>query len=264
MRSRTNSKAARFCAAMGSAGSEGALSGSIGLPLRQSRKSRCGPVEAPVLPTYPISWPCDTRDPLRDTLGETAQVQVTAHHIARVLDFQRISAAASPAFEGYHAVGYGTDGSPLRRGVVDTVVRAVDLVDRVQACVGETGTDARIFERCFEQLLAQTAAVDVPVLDAVVLTERNGVVVLAGMGEFGAPDATDADGRRVDDPLVVDHREGVAFLDAEEVDAPLVDLFQFGGQRIGHLLAHDGAPQRTVDRGLFLLTADADRVFRRA
>ena len=81
------------------------------------------------------------------------------------------------------------------------------------------------------------------------------------MGEFGAPDATDADGRRVDDPLVVDHREGVAFLDAEEVDAPLVDLFQFGGQRIGHLLAHDGAPQRTVDRGLFLLTADADGFF---
>ena len=180
--------------------------------------------------------------PLRDTLGETAQVQVAAHHIARVLDFQCISAAATPAFEGYHAVGYGTDGSPLRRGVVDTVVGTVDLVDRVQACVGETGTDARIFERRFEQLLAQTAAADVPVLDTVVLTERNGVVVLAGMGEFGAPDAPDADGRRVDDPLVVDHCEGVAFLDTEEVDAPLVDLFQFGGQRIGHLLAHDGAP----------------------
>ena len=35
----------------GSAGSVGTFSGSIGVPLRQSRKSKCGPVDSPVEPT---------------------------------------------------------------------------------------------------------------------------------------------------------------------------------------------------------------------
>ena len=63
MRSRTNSKAVRFSFEMGSAGSEGIFSGSMGVPFFQARESRCGPVEAPVDPTYPISCPCETRVP---------------------------------------------------------------------------------------------------------------------------------------------------------------------------------------------------------
>ena len=37
--------------ALESTGSVGTFSGSIGVPLRQSRKSKCGPVDSPVEPT---------------------------------------------------------------------------------------------------------------------------------------------------------------------------------------------------------------------
>ena len=46
-------------------GGESSLSGSTKRPFRFTRKSRCGPVESPVEPTYPITSPCSTRVPLR-------------------------------------------------------------------------------------------------------------------------------------------------------------------------------------------------------
>ena len=173
-----------------------------------------------------------------------------------MLDLERVAATAAPAFEDHRAVGHGVYGGAFRRGVVDARVRAVDLIDGVFARVGEFRTDARVFQRGFEHLLAEARAVRLPVLDLAVLAERNGVVLLAALGEFRAPDAPDADRHRVvDEAFVVDHREAVALLDAEEIDRPLVDVLQFGGQRVGQVLFHDGAPERGVDDGAFLRAA---------
>ena len=47
----------------GSAGGESILSGFTGLPFFHTRKSRCGPVERPVEPTYPMTSPWRTRWP---------------------------------------------------------------------------------------------------------------------------------------------------------------------------------------------------------
>ena len=173
-----------------------------------------------------------------------------------MLDLERVASASAPALEGHHAVRYGVDGRALRRREVDTRVGAVDLVHGVEPGVGELRADARVFERRLEHLLAQARAVGLPVLDLASLPEGDGVGFLLALRELRAPDATDA-GRDavVDEPLVVDHREGVALLHVEEADAPLVDVLQFGGQRIGHLLLHDRAPERRGDRRAFLHAA---------
>ena len=183
-------------------------------------------------------------------------MEIARHQVAGVLDLERVAASAAPAFEGHRAVGHGVYGRTFRRGVVDARVRAVDLVDRVFAGVGEFRTDARVFQRGLEHLLAQARAVRLPVLDFAALAERDGVILLAALRELRAPDAPDAHRHRVvDEPLVVDHREVVALLDAEEIHRPLVDVLQFGGQSVGQLLLHDRAPERGVDHGAFLRAA---------
>ena len=202
---------------------------------------------------------------LRNAFGVAAQVQVTRHQVARMLDLERVAASAAPAFEGDHAVGDGMHGRAFRCGVIDARMRAVYLVDRMFAGVGEFRADARIFQRRLEHLLAQACAVILPVTDFAALPERNGVVLLAALTEFRAPDAADADRDAVvDEPLVVDDREVVAFLDAEEVHRPLVNVLHFGGQRIGQLLLHDSAPERRVDRGALLGAAHGKLFFARA
>ena len=182
-----------------------------------------------------------------------------------MLDLERVAASAAPAFESDHAVGDGMHGRAFRCGVIDARMRAVYLVDRMFAGVGEFRADARIFQRRLEHLLAQACAVIFPVADFAALPERNGVVLLAALTEFRAPDAADADRDAVvDEPLVIDDREVVAFLDAEEVHRPLVNVLHFGGQRIGQLLLHDSAPERRVDRGALLGAAHGKLFFARA
>ena len=132
-------------------------------------------------------------------------------------------------------------------------MRSVNLVYRVFARVGEARADARVLERRFEQLLAQAAAVGLPVLDLAALPEGDGVVLLAALREFRSPYAADAGRNRVvDETLVVDHRERVAFLDAEEIHRPLVDVLHLRGQRVGEVVFHDRAPERGVDDGALL------------
>ena len=67
--SRTHSNDARLASEIGSAGFCGILSGFIGVPPFHNLKSRCGPVERPVLPTYPIISPCATRLPTASPLA---------------------------------------------------------------------------------------------------------------------------------------------------------------------------------------------------
>ena len=119
------------------AGSEGALNQIDRLAVAPKPEiESAGRSEAPVLPVSD-QLAYDTRDPCAIPLASSSGAG-SAHHIARVLDFQCISAALTPAFEGYHAnQSCSTDRSPAQRGVVDTVVGTVDLMNRVQACVGE-------------------------------------------------------------------------------------------------------------------------------
>ena len=191
-----------------------------------------------------------------DALGVAAQVEVSGLQISGVFDLQRVATAAAPALEGHDTVGHGVYGRPFRGGVIDARVGAVDLVDRVFAGVGEARADPRVLERGLEQLLAQAGSVGLPVLDLAALTERYGVILLVALRELGAPDAADAHRYRVvDEALVVDHREAVALLDAEEIDRPLVDVLHLGGQGIGQVLLHDGSPERGVDHGALLHAA---------
>ncbi len=189
-----------------------------------------------------------------------------------MFDLQRVAATAAPALEDHRAVGHRVHGRTLGCGVVHARVGPVDLVDGVLAGVGEARADARIFERRLQHLLAQAGAVVLPIPDLLVLPERNGVVLLAPLLELRTPDAADADRHRVvHEALVVDHREAVALLYAEEVHGPLVDVLQLGGQCVGQLLLHDGAPERRLDRGgafpaaqreLLLAAVHAQRVAR--
>ena len=132
------------------------------------------------------------------------------------------------------------------------------------ARIGELRTDACVFQRRLEHLLAQASAVVFPILDFAALPEGDGVVLLAALAEFGAPNAADA-GRDavVDEALVIDHREIVALLDAEEIDRPLVNVLHFRGQRIGQVLLHDRTPQRRIDRGALLGAAYREFLFSR-
>lgn len=66
------------------------------------------------------------------------------------------------------------------------------FVDGVEPRIGEPGADARIFERRDKHQLAQAVAVLVPVGDFIALAERNGVIGLAAVVEFGTPYTPDA------------------------------------------------------------------------
>ena len=208
MRSRTNSKAA-VCAAMGWARRR--ASGSIGLRRCQSG-SRCrSRSEAPVLPTYPIQLALrHVCDPCAIPYGETAQVQVTAHHIARVLDFPVYSAAAAGPLKVTTPSAYAARGrSPLRRGVTGRHRGGDGRPCRSGAGVRwRAGELMREWPQAarFERLLARLPP----------LTSSVGCVHSGGTGDGvsspcrhgvgGFKTRPMPDGRRVD-PLVAEYRE---------------------------------------------------------
>ena len=183
-------------------------------------------------------------------------MQITRHQISRVLDFYHVARRSLIAFRNYCSVGYRTYRSAYGCRVIDAVMRSVFFQNRVEARIGERGRYACEFQRCFEQLLAQRAAVVLPILYLAALLERDGVYLLAAVVEFRSPDATDSDGQRVYELFVVNDRETVARLNAEEIDRPLIDVFEFRRERIRQILLDYRSPQRTLYRRAALLPAD--------
>ena len=148
-------------------------------------------------------------------------------------------------------------------------MRTPDAQNRMHAPVREARADPAILERRLEQVLAQAVALLVPIAQFAVLHERNGIVCLASVLETGAPNRAVAHLGRVDELLVVNDREIVALLQAEEVDAPCVDLRQFHSQTRAHSVVDHAVPERALDRGGFhppldghflRVLADVDRV----
>src|SRR5690554_5522881 len=76
-----------LAALIGSAGGDSILRGLIGVPFFQTRKSRWGPVERPVLPTYPITSPWRTLLPTANPLAnrERCRYAVVYVELCRIL-----------------------------------------------------------------------------------------------------------------------------------------------------------------------------------
>ena len=54
------------------------------------------------------------------TLCKFAQMQVSRYEVTGVLDFKRITASSSPAFECHYTVGYSVYRSASRGSVIDS------------------------------------------------------------------------------------------------------------------------------------------------
>ena len=76
-----------------------------------------------------------------------------------------------------------------------------------------------------------------------------GVIVLASVVEYGAPDGAYAYALAVDEELVVYYLERVARLYGVEVYAPLVDIGQIHGYGAVHSGSYGRVPQRALYGG---------------
>ena len=165
-----------------------------------------------------------------------------------MLNFERIAAATAPAFEDHDAISHRHNGRSRRSSIIDTRMSAIDAMHGVQTTICEARRDARIFQRSFQQSLAQRVTLLVPILNLLALLEGNCVVGLTALHELGTPDTTQTDIDRIDHLAVVDHRKAVALLDREEVDRPLVDILHLGSQLKRQTCRHNRAPERRGDR----------------
>ncbi len=134
-----------------------------------------------------------------------------------------VAGAGLAAGEGDLAVGRGLDGRPEGGGVVDAVVRPVDLVDRVQAAGGEPGGDPGELDRRAQEVLAPRAAGLVEIIGRF----RVGIgVAISPVGaplvdELGGQDVAVAGETAVEIALLDEDAVGVALAQVGvEIDVP--------------------------------------------
>src|SRR5580698_5794244 len=74
---RTSTNSGQYFLATGSVGGKPSFSKFLYCPRCKIRKSRCGPVESPVLPTSPIVFPISTRSPWRTNMRDKCRYIVS-------------------------------------------------------------------------------------------------------------------------------------------------------------------------------------------
>src|SRR5207253_1929756 len=147
----------------------------------------------------------------------------------------------------HHAVGGGHHRRSDRRAVVDTVVWAEVVEERMEAALREAGGDAAELQRGFEELLAERrAGARVVAGESVrrVVAER--FVRQVVMREARGEDRAVSDEIAAGVALLHHHAERVALAQREEVDVPLEDVDEL----LHELRTLAGAAERFVERAV--------------
>ena len=156
--------------------------------------------------------------------------------VAAVLDHDGVAVAALDAAEDHLAVAGGPDRRSDRRRVIDALVGANRIEDRVLAVRIEVRADPSEVDGRADEGFAHAAAVRGVVVDvagSVVVASRS--VRRALVDEFRGDDVAVTQLHAVAPQLFVDHREFVAFANVlHEVDVPLEDARHCHDQLVRH------------------------------
>ena len=146
---------------------------------------------------------------------------------AVMLDFKIITAAFFiPAFVDDSAVANGLHRCAARSRVINSVMRTDYLMHRMQSRLRESRADTSVVQRSLQKRLAQIVAVLVEILLLAVLLKAESVFSFAFVLEIRCYHIANAKryGVACDIPLFEDDLARVAFLYAEKVDGPGVDV----------------------------------------
>lgn len=184
--------------------------------VRPSGKPRAAHIADDVALAHALSGP--------DARGELGHVQVLGLIDAVVPDLDIVAIATGILGLGDSAITNGHDGGSVWGGIVGSEVRAHGLEHGMQPFGRVARADARELDGCLEECLAKAVALVIEVASVIPVLEEIGANGPAALRETAAQDAPRADGVSVHVVLFEQHLEGIALLDAIEVDGPSVDL----------------------------------------
>src|SRR5687768_5711851 len=154
--------------------------------------------------------------------GEPGEMQVIGVVRRAVPDTDEVPLALFVAGLDYHAVGGRHHRRSSRRAVIDAVMRAEVLQNRMKATAAEARGDSRKLQWSLEELLAQRSAAASVVAGKSIrafVTER--FVGRAAMDEARRGDRPVADDVASREALADDEAERIALAKLEEIDVPL-------------------------------------------
>src|SRR5205807_2331100 len=160
----------------------------------------------------------------------------------RVADADEVALAVVVRRGGDHAVGGGHHRRSRRRGVIDAVMRAEVVQQRMEAARRELRTDAAELQRRAQELFAERSAVARVVAGTAVRVAAEGFESLAIVREARGHDRSVAGDVGSGELLLHDEAEGVALLQSEEIDVPLENVDEL----LDELRRFAGAAERLV------------------
>src|SRR5258708_1297724 len=182
--------------------------------------------------------------------AESGEVEVRGFDPGRVADLHVVSLAAVAGGLEDDTVGRDHDGRADRRAIVDAMMRAEVVKDRVKAAVGERRGDAGEGERGAEELLAERCAVRGVVAGAPVRRlVAEGLEGLAVVREVRRQDGSVADVVGSGVFLPNHDAERIALRQSEEVDVPLEGIDELRDEVWLLAGAAHGLVERAVDPG---------------
>ncbi len=167
-------------------------------------------------------------------------------------DLDHPSGGPVPPDLGHDAVGRGLDGGAGRGGVIDAVVRAVDLPDGVEAAPAEARRYPGELHGRLEELLAQGIACRIEEIGSpgVRVSEPAGPECLSLVRELGRQDPAVSGRAPFEKALFEDDTERVAGLEIRvEIDVRSEDVGKLEGDEIVLAGRVDGGDGAVLDGG---------------
>src|SRR5450755_1231790 len=134
-------------------------------------------------------------------------MQVTRLDPRVVTDADEVAFSTFAARFHDHAIGRSHDRRADRRAVVDSMMRAEEMENRVIAPLGETGGDPGEFERSAQELFAERGALRRVIAGPAVGLTAEGLVGLTVVNELRSKDGSVTDRIRAGELLVDDKAE---------------------------------------------------------
>ncbi|MNZ91211.1 hypothetical protein D3C78_1101860 [compost metagenome] len=169
-----------------------------------------------------------------------------------VLDDNGVAVATTTSGEQYLAITGSLDWRAPWCGVVDTLMGADLVQDRVLAAGREARTDAGEINRGADESLAHAVAVGGVIIGiALLVGVANGAVGLAAIGKAGREDIAVANHFVAHDLLFVDHVELITLANIlGEVDVVAKNPCHVHGQAVRQACALAGGRQRALDHAV--------------
>ncbi len=171
-----------------------------------------------------------------DAALEAVQVRIEGGELLAVADNHHVAVATLAPGEDYLAVAGGINRRAGGCGIVDALVGAHRVEDRVLAAQAEAGADTAEGHRRADEFAAHGVAFAVQVFHVAVLAlEAEGGEVAIPVPEFRHQDVAIAHLPAVQVKLLVEHAETVALADIQhKIHVPAENIGQLHGQVVGH------------------------------